>query len=459
MSGHSRQKQHSQQQPGRLDRAVRIILDITRLLLRSGNSSPTGIDRVELAYLARLLDNPHFPDIHFVVTTHVACGTIPQSKARQLFERLMRRWVDHVGEAPRHSFRDLVRTLEAPVALERKRSGQFGFKETDSWSPPKHARLVRHALAGYLPLWKLLLEARRLKTCYLHLSHVCLEHRYIFRWLNGGHIKSAIFLHDIIPLDYPEYCGENAHRKHLARVKTATEIGHAIIVNSRYTEERLMAAAQDRRLACPDVLVSPLGTQLEHAAHRHHLKPVVPYFVHLGTIEARKNIALLLNVWRELRAANPPDQVPRLVLAGRRGWQSQSVFDALDRSVELAPYIIEASGLNDSELAVLMGGAAGVLAPSFVEGFGLAGAEALVRGVPVVASDIAAHREVLGDAALLINPIDGLGWASAIRALAWSPQFHAQRVAATNAYQPRSWTDHVDGALDQVIPLLETEKR
>lgn len=433
---------------------MRIILDITRLLLRRGNATPTGIDRVELAYLARLLDNPQYPDVHFVVTTHIACGIVSRAVVRRLLNEVSQTWILHPEDGPSSHFAALVEMLQAPVDLNRATAARFGDRSSDSWSAVQHTKLVALALRGYATLWRLLLEARRISTCYMHVSHVCLEHRYIFNWTRGGHIRPVFFLHDTIPLDFPEYCGDNAYRKHLARVRTAAAIGRSLVVNSQYTKERLVDFFQKEAAPELPIIVSPLGSELGPFARQETFSLEIPYFIHVGTIEARKNIALLFNVWREIIANDDAGRIPRLVLAGRRGWKSQSVFDALDRSRELAPYVIEASGLNDAELETLIANSAGVLTPSFVEGFGLTGAEALVRGIPVVASDIAAHREVLGDAAIFVNPIDGLGWVEAIRSLAWSQEFRRQRVEAAQRYKGSSWPDHVDSTLGQVIVEL-----
>ena len=84
------------------------------------------------------------------------------------------------------------------------------------------------------------------------------------------------------------------------------------------------------------------------------------------------------------------------MVVGHRGWENENVIDVLDRSRGLAPFLVEASGLSDAGLASLIRGATAVVAPSSVEGFGLPVAEALSLGVPVIASDIAAHREVGG---------------------------------------------------------------
>src|SRR5581483_8051415 len=128
-----------------------------------------------------------------------------------------------------------------------------------------------------------------------------------------------------------------------------------------------------------------------------------PYFVCVGTIEPRKNHLLLLNVWRRL-AERLGAAAPRLVLVGQRGWENEQVIDMIERSPAVRGLVEERNDLSDAAMAKLL---AGALAPSFGEGYGLPLVEALALGVPALASDIPAFREVAGGVAELLDPLDG----------------------------------------------------
>jgi len=157
------------------------------------------------------------------------------------------------------------------------------------------------------------------------------------------------------------------------------------------------------------------------------------YFVCVGTIEPRKNLAFLLTLWRRL-ADRMGEATPILVLAGQRGWENESIIDHLDRSPPIQRFVHEVSGLADAELAALIGGARALLSPSFSEGFNLPVAEALAAGTPVIASDIAVHRE-LADGAQLIDPLDGVAWMAAIEAA-------TRERPETSARRPPGWPEH-----------------
>ena len=82
------------------------------------------------------------------------------------------------------------------------------------------------------------------------------------------------------------------------------------------------------------------------------------------------------------------------------------------------------------------------IAPSTVEGFGLPVAEALSLGVPVIASDIPAHREVAGDLAVYRHPTDGSGWLADICMFADGNAAAAEIRHRVSAYQPQTWRDY-----------------
>jgi glycosyltransferase involved in cell wall biosynthesis len=119
------------------------------------------------------------------------------------------------------------------------------------------------------------------------------------------------------------------------------------------------------------------------------------------------------------------------------------VVDLLERSARIAPWVVEVSGLTDHGLITLLRGSAGLVSPSYVEGFGLPLIEAAALGTPLIVSDIPAHREVAGDSATFVDPNDGPAW---IRAL----ESHAAR-PRTRTDVPRTsfktWPQHVNEAI------------
>ena len=148
-----------------------------------------------------------------------------------------------------------------------------------------------------------------------------------------------------------------------------------------------------------DAALAPLG--LAHGT----------YLLFLGTIEPRKNVGRLLDA---VIAAGP--EVGPLVLAGGLGWGNDElrprIADLTKRGrVRAIGYVSEALR------ASLLGGARALVYPSLYEGFGLPPLEAMACGTPVVTSGVSSLPEVVGDAALLVNPLDVDQLAGAIERL------------------------------------------
>jgi glycosyltransferase involved in cell wall biosynthesis len=123
------------------------------------------------------------------------------------------------------------------------------------------------------------------------------------------------------------------------------------------------------------------------------------YFLYLGTLQPRKNLARLIAAF----AALPPETV--LVLAGKRGWLYEDLFAQVGR-LSLEGHVLFPGYVPDEDKAALLSGAVAFVFPSLYEGFGLPVLEAQACGCPVITSTTSSPPEVAGDAALLVNPSD-----------------------------------------------------
>ena len=134
------------------------------------------------------------------------------------------------------------------------------------------------------------------------------------------------------------------------------------------------------------------------------------YFLHVGTLQPRKNIAFLVTVFQRW-AASQGDAEVVLALAGGRGW----LFD--ERSLAEMPQVRWLGYVDDDELSALYAGARALLFPALHEGFGFPALEALQAGLPVLASDRASLPEVVGKAGILLDPQDEAAWVAALSAI------------------------------------------
>jgi glycosyltransferase involved in cell wall biosynthesis len=431
---------------------MRIFLDITRIASRVFRSTPTGIDRTEFWYAKELLNSTDHR-VTPVITTPLFTGALSLGLAREIMTRIEAAWAgESQSQGP-----DLETSLTPPPDLSRR--------STLRVRNPPVARILRESMR--LPISELLGAHAALKrevstlngqpAAYIHISHTQLEKTARFHWLKKANIHPVFFIHDAIPVDYPEFCSPGSAARHLGRLDTVANLGHLLLVNSQYTADRVSAHIRENKWHLPKISVVPLGLEPAFFSHERKNRPskAHPYFVSIGTIEPRKNLQFLLAVWRSL-IEKLGSATPRLVIVGRRGWENENILDLLERSHFLAPYVVEMSDLSDTALVSLLAGAKGLLAPSFVEGFGLPVVEAIALPVPVIASDIEAHQEVSSGMALLLHPTDGPAWLHAITELSIQAENPDHKFSRT----PRTmtWQSHVSLALKQVAILLEEQR-
>ncbi len=123
------------------------------------------------------------------------------------------------------------------------------------------------------------------------------------------------------------------------------------------------------------------------------------YFLFIGTLQPRKNIARIVQAYRLWREHHPHDSAA-LVLAGGQGWLFDPAWVQGVEGVILPGYV------DDADKGALLAGALALVFPSLYEGFGFPVIEAMHAGTPVIASDTSSLPELVGDAGLLVSPLD-----------------------------------------------------
>ena len=234
---------------------------------------------------------------------------------------------------------------------------------------------------------------------------------------------------DLIPHRLPELYrqGKNRARFFVGRwlERRALTRANGLIAISQYTADdlvRLLGISRERIVVTPLAVRADLAPAAEPVVaafcRRYRLRR--GYLLYVGGIDRRKNIGFLLEVMRAIVAQRPETE---LVLAGRYRDDpdfADLVTDlkrlGLEDLVRLVGYIPE------EELAALYGGASIFVYPSVYEGFGLPPLEAMACATPVVAADRTALPEVLGHAALLVDPTDVAEFAEAILLLLEHPE-------------------------------------
>ncbi|MCW1987523.1 UNVERIFIED_ORG: glycosyltransferase involved in cell wall biosynthesis [Sphingomonas sp. R1F5B] len=384
---------------------TQIILDVSRLISRMHYSTPSGVDRVEMAYvrglLARFGDGLDFAAVH----PTGLYGRLRRDAILPYFDELERRWSREENSPERRS---VISNLPLLFQLLPRRPRGRG----------------RHAV-------------------YIQVSpHHLAKTAKIRRILAQENAQFACLVHDLIPMEFPEYARPDGAALHQRRIETVTGLADLVIVNSAATGRAMQPwiARSGRSIA---MAVALLGT-VPMVPAAPWTGDGRPYFVCLGTIEPRKNHLLLLHVWRHLAETLPADRVPKLVIIGRRGWENEQVVDLLERCPALKGHVEEWSGCPDRQLSAVLRGAKGLLMPSFAEGYGMPVAEALAVGTPALCSDIAALREVGGPVADYLDPLDGPAWTRAIVDFAEDGPMRQAQLRRVPGWHNPTWDEHLD---------------
>jgi len=227
----------------------------------------------------------------------------------------------------------------------------------------------------------------------------------------------VITVHDLTFLVVPQYAEPNLARYLAGALPRSIERATLVLADSETTRQDLISLLKvppekvvvvysgiDRSFAPVDDAACLDGVRAKYGLHG-------PFILNLGTLEPRKNLEGLLRAYALLH--NEGRLPHRLVLAGGKGWLYQGLFKLLEdlklgEAVSLLGYVAE------EDLPALLSLAEVFVYPSFYEGFGLPPLEAMACGTPVVASNAPCLPEVLGDAALLVDPLDHHALASAI---------------------------------------------
>lgn len=349
-----------------------VVLDISRTISGIGKGRPTGIDRVERAYLEHFLKSQK--PVLFLARFNHGSALLGQKSMFELYSR-----IKNDGPWGKPSIFDKLMHLKnrdfAPVRRTLQRLSLS--------SPFLGHSLKKHVPNGFI---------------YLNVGHSKLLPNLWQKLRENGAAKIVVMVHDLIPIDFPQFTTSKSTENFGRRMRVLTQNADYLIYNSSDTERRMQHWFKKWGTEV-DGSVVLLGTDplpnltLEPAASQS-----APYFVCLGTIEPRKNHHLLLDIWAEFHKSLPVDKIPHLHIVGRRGWLNEDVFETLDNASFMGKSVFEHGQLSDKQLGSLLRSARGLLFPSFAEGFGYPLVESLQMGVPVICSELPCFREIAGDA-------------------------------------------------------------
>lgn len=394
--------------------------DVTRLISKVDAITPTGIDRVDIKYAYYLYRSQNYRSYYIYLHKGVFY-LYPQEKIGFFLEGLYQKWING-----------------------NFLSGGIYKKETINKYNRKINNKKNHRCLDE-SLLKIISQEAGNNVFYLNVSHYGIgqiDAYYIFKTL--GNMKIIFYLHDLIPIDYPEYVKDDDEVTHQKRIDVMANFADAILVNSEYTKDCFIKNCIDNNFSIPIIKTLHIGVEdsflnikAEPLSEELSFLEDVDYFIYVGTIEPRKNHVMLLNLWRQHLAK--VQNAPKLVLLGKRGWNNEAVFNLLDRCPLLQESVIELQGVSDGVMVSLIKNSKGALFPTFVEGWGMPLVEAMSMKVPMLAADIPALREAGQNLAEYIDPIDSLGWKEAILKLQHDENYRSICIQKSSSLVLPSW--------------------
>ena len=231
---------------------------------------------------------------------------------------------------------------------------------------------------------------------------------------------TVVSIHDLSFEHLPQTFNRRSRTQLRLTVRHSARRAARILSLSEHTRRDIISTygiAPERVSAIPIAAASHFArvvdkSELQRVRHTYGIHG--EYILSVGSIQPRKNLVRLVKAYASLRGGNSADKLPKLVLVGKCAWLYDETLRALEEtgvkdSVVLTGYVPE------KDLPALYSSALCFIYPSFFEGFGLPPLEAMKCGAPVIVGNKTSLPEVVGDAAIAVDPFDVEAIAGAIK--------------------------------------------
>jgi len=221
-------------------------------------------------------------------------------------------------------------------------------------------------------------------------------------------VKKILTIHDLIPLLYPESYSRNLARRWNTSLKLIINRADHLIAVSQKTKEDCI-----EYLNIPPENITVIPNGYSNAFHpitngekvKKHIESTYnldKYILFIGRVEARKNLTTLIKAFHKLKKSGLSH---KLAIIGGMGWQHEEVLREIKR-LDLQSEVVFPGYVPEEDLVKFYNAADLFVYPSLYEGFGLPPLEAMACGTPVVTSNTSSLPEVVGDAGIMVDPMD-----------------------------------------------------
>jgi glycosyltransferase involved in cell wall biosynthesis len=237
-----------------------------------------------------------------------------------------------------------------------------------------------------------------------------ITHFFNFLIPRGIKGKKVLTVHDMTYYTYPDTMRFFTKLAFALNLKLSCKRADKIIAVSEFTKKeiiRFLHINHEKIIVIPNAVDTTIFHPMTDLKSIENIKKkyniATDYFIYIGTLEPRKNLIRLIKAYKLLKEKHL--NVPKLLIGGKQGWFYESIFDTV-QSLQLEKDIIFLDYVPEEDKVPLLCGSLAFLFLSLYEGFGIPPLEAMACGIPVLISNTASLPEVVGDAALLVNPFD-----------------------------------------------------
>ena len=273
----------------------------------------------------------------------------------------------------------------------------------------------------------------------------------------GGPRPLVLTIHDVSYERHPEWYPYKRDPLRRAFYRYSARSADRVITDSQFSKQEIVAVYSLR----PDMIhVVPLA-----AAPTFREGPALPlppawprhYVLHVGDLHARRNLPMLARAVAAVRARRPASTGLGLVLAGVDRGSGDELRRFSDRIGGTVPLVTFAGATTEPVLLALYRSAAALAYPSRYEGFGLPLLEAMACGTPVIAARTSSIPEVVGEAAVLLDPDDEDAWMAAIERVVEDGNHRNQlRDAGLGRARQFSWSRTAEETAGVYRDLIDT---
>ena len=240
-----------------------------------------------------------------------------------------------------------------------------------------------------------------------HSADVCFGTNYYC--VTQGPVRKVVKIHDVGPLVCPQFTHPKMFKRFRGDMLRVTAAADVVLTDTHQTKSEIVAGLNvhpDKVVPiyeAPEPCFQPSDAGAARRALSEHYRIEGPFFLFVGTVQPRKNVANILRAFDRLKQRiSIPHQ---LIVIGKLGWGYEEALSVRDESrardeIRLLHYVPK------GHLVSFYNAAEALVWPSYYEGIGLPLLEAMACGTPVITSDRGSMKEIPGDAALLVDPND-----------------------------------------------------